>query len=95
MSRGRNVQRLQTEFVSSRSNGAGSGKPLNLSASAWPPVERAQNGSGMRAVLLGSHVGRKRESSGTGVFLPRTSGAPTGTRRKSGTVHSSLFLCRH
>ncbi|KAM6550800.1 hypothetical protein CsatB_000608 [Cannabis sativa] len=59
-------------------------RPLGLSPSAWPSLQQGQsqpNGSGMRAVFLGNPV-EKRESVGTGVFLPRQVGAQPETRRK-------------
>ncbi|GAV65464.1 hypothetical protein CFOL_v3_08979 [Cephalotus follicularis] len=66
------------------------GRPLGLSPSAWPPLQQPQqqynnqrNGSGMRAVFLGSN-GTKRESVGTGVFLPRRIGTVTECRKKPG-----------
>ncbi|KAK2414494.1 hypothetical protein QL285_037080 [Trifolium repens] len=66
--------------VAGRNNGA-----LGLSSSAWPTLQHAkhqqiqnqQYGSGMRAVFLGNNSGR-RESTGTGVFLPR----PVESRKK-------------
>ncbi|GAU41846.1 hypothetical protein TSUD_177570 [Trifolium subterraneum] len=61
--------------VDGRNNGA-----LGLSSSAWPTLQHAKNqqyGSGMRAVFLGNSAGR-RESTGTGVFLPR----PVESRKK-------------
>lgn len=70
------------DFVGSRVN---STRPLGLSPSAWPPLQQShsQNGSGMQAVFLGNPVA-KRESTGTGVFLPRQIGssAPTEPRKK-------------
>ncbi|XP_072976274.1 uncharacterized protein [Typha angustifolia] len=58
-----------------------SSRPLGLSPSAWPPLSKPQQpGSGMRAVFLTS--GAKRESAGTGVFLPRSTGTPTVPRKK-------------
>ncbi|CAL2268224.1 unnamed protein product [Prunus armeniaca] len=67
-------------------------RPLGLSPSAWPPLQQAQqqqqyqkNGSGMRAVFLGTqNAGAKRECAGTGVFLPRQIGAQSETRKKTG-----------
>ncbi|XP_050382996.1 uncharacterized protein LOC126799775 [Argentina anserina] len=53
--------------------------PLALSPSAWPALQQAQlqqfqpNGPGFRGVL----VGAKKESTGTGVFLPRQIGTTT------------------
>ncbi|XP_043698230.1 uncharacterized protein LOC122648963 isoform X2 [Telopea speciosissima] len=70
------------------------GRPLDLSSSAWPPLQQQQQpqplphphhhhnaGSGMRAVFLGG-ADSKRESSGTGVFLPRRVGSPAEFRKK-------------
>lgn len=57
--------------------------PLGLSPSAWPPLQQAQqqqfqpNGPGFRGVL----VGAKKESTGTGVFLPRQIGTPSENPR--------------
>ena len=61
-----------------------------LCASAWPPLQQQhakqhqhhqQYGSGMRAVFLGNP---KRESTGTGVFLPRRIDSPVETKKKPG-----------
>ncbi|GMH10197.1 hypothetical protein Nepgr_012038 [Nepenthes gracilis] len=58
-------------------------RPQSLSSTAWPPLQRNQQqqpplpGTGMRAVFLGTPAS-KRESAGTGVFLPR----PTDSRKK-------------
>jgi hypothetical protein len=75
-----------------RNNGA-----LGLSSSAWPTLQHAkhqqiqnqQYGSGMRAVFLGNNSGR-RESTGTGVFLPR----PVESRKKPGRINffHAVFL---
>lgn len=62
--------------------------------SAWPTLQQSRqqqpppppppaSRSGMRAVFLGN-PNPKRESTGTGVFLPRQIGAPTETRKKRG-----------
>ncbi|XP_062095420.1 uncharacterized protein LOC133801257 [Humulus lupulus] len=75
MNRARN-----SEFMGSTKNN----RPLGLSPSAWPPLQQGQsqpNGSGMRAVFLGNPAA-KRESVGTGVFLPRQVGTQPETRRK-------------
>ncbi|KAL8152749.1 hypothetical protein V2J09_010509 [Rumex salicifolius] len=70
-----------------------SNRPLGLSTSAWPPLQHPTNrqvpaaatqnhlpGSGVRALFLGNPDGSKRESTGTGVFLPRRVN-PTETRK--------------
>ncbi|MQL80746.1 hypothetical protein Taro_013202 [Colocasia esculenta] len=59
--------------------GSRSSRPLGLPAAAWPPLQQ-QAGSGMRAMFLSP--ASKRESCGTGVFLPRTAGNPTELRKK-------------
>ncbi|OIW07516.1 hypothetical protein TanjilG_14462 [Lupinus angustifolius] len=64
-------------------------KPHDLSSTAWPSLQHAKqiqnqnhqqqfgsNGNGMRAIFLG---GGRRESTGTGVFLPRPA---TESRKK-------------
>ncbi|XP_071720545.1 uncharacterized protein [Rutidosis leptorrhynchoides] len=59
------------------------GRPL----STWPtqlhPGQRV-SGSGMRAVFLGNSNTAKRETTGTGVFLPRQIGAPAEPIKKRG-----------
>lgn len=71
-------------------NGRCNSRPLGLPPSAWPPLQQQQqqqhqqqhqNGSGMRAVFLGGS-GARRESTGTGVFLPRRNGNSSDSRRK-------------
>lgn len=61
---------------------------IGLAASAWPPLQR-QQGSGMRAVFLNS-PGTRRESTGTGVFLPRRAGTHNDSRKKP--VCSTVLL---
>lgn len=51
-----------------------------LSSSSWLPPPQ---GSGMRALFLGP-PGGKRECAGTGVFLPRHTGAQSEPRKKPG-----------
>lgn len=69
------------EIVANRNS-----RQVGLSLSAWPPLQQQQqqtqqNGSGMRAVFLGT-PGAKKECAGTGVFLPRRAGYPPETRKK-------------
>ncbi|KAB1200267.1 hypothetical protein CJ030_MR0G007693 [Morella rubra] len=81
---------VQNRGRNSECAGVRNARPLGLSASAWPPLRHPQNqqqnqqqnsGSGMRAVFLGT-PGGKRESTGTGVFLPRHVDGPSDARRK-------------
>ncbi|XP_076938261.1 uncharacterized protein LOC143606348 [Bidens hawaiensis] len=58
-------------------NGIGSHRPVGQ-----PPQRHP--GMGMRAVFLGNPNNTKRESTGTGVFLPRQTGAPTEPAKKRG-----------
>jgi hypothetical protein len=68
------------------------GRPLGLPQSAWPSLQAQQqnqlprhNGSGTRAVFLGGS-GVKRESAGTGVFLPRRYNSAPECCKKTGTL---------
>lgn len=76
----------------------GSNTPLGLSPSAWPPLPKQSPnaqppGSGMRAVFL-SETGTKRESAGTGVFLPRRVGSPAEPpRKKPSKILLFVFFC--
>ncbi|KAI3742269.1 hypothetical protein L1987_59949 [Smallanthus sonchifolius] len=74
-------QYLQLMLQSRTRNESINGRPL----SSWPTQQPPQRppGSGMRAVFLGNPT-TKRESTGTGVFLPRQSGAPTEPFKKRG-----------
>ncbi|KAK6933083.1 hypothetical protein RJ641_035977 [Dillenia turbinata] len=79
-------------------------RPLGLPQSAWPPLQvhhnqnphnhnqqqlqNLSNGSGMRAAFLGGS-GVRRESTGTGVFLPRrygTTSTPEPRRKPGGST---------
>ncbi|KAH0454635.1 hypothetical protein IEQ34_016559 [Dendrobium chrysotoxum] len=56
-------------------------RPLGfLSSSASPPVMQSQPSSGMHVVFLNP----RKESSGTGVFLPRQPGSPNEPRKQPG-----------
>lgn len=73
-----------------RRNDAGNSRPVAPPVSTWPTPQQSQQqpqqrppGSGMRAVFLGNPT-TKRESTGTGVFLPRQIGAPTEPIKKRG-----------
>ncbi|PIA25912.1 hypothetical protein AQUCO_10300005v1, partial [Aquilegia coerulea] len=63
----------QVQSSVGRTTGLGNGRcsrTLGLPPSAWPPLQQQnQNGSGMGAVFLNGS-GARRESSGTGVFIP-------------------------
>ncbi|PRQ43077.1 hypothetical protein RchiOBHm_Chr3g0464501 [Rosa chinensis] len=72
-------QRAQSHpMVQNRVRNTNNG-PLGLSPSAWPPLQQAQrqqfqpNGPGFQGALMGA----KKESTGTGVFLPRQIGTPS------------------
>lgn len=54
-------------------------------------INNQQFGSGMRAVFLGNGSGR-RESAGTGVFLPRRVDRPAESRKKPGECFFYVFL---
>ncbi|KAK9075860.1 hypothetical protein SSX86_004189 [Deinandra increscens subsp. villosa] len=73
-------------------------RPVASSSPAWlnaqqpqPPAPQRQTGSGMRAVFLGNQTA-KRESTGTGVFLPRQPGAPTEPVKNRGSCCSTVLL---
>lgn len=83
-------QYLQMTQQNRGRNESGNGRPVATSLSAWPTPQQSQQqppqrtpGSGMRAVFLGN-LGTKRESTGTGVFLPRQTGALTEPPKKRG-----------
>ncbi|KAL3753738.1 hypothetical protein ACJRO7_001039 [Eucalyptus globulus] len=92
----------QTPFQGVRNNdfaGVGNGRFVGAAAPAWPTLHQAHpqselrshhhnrhlHGSGARAVFLGS-AGIKRESAGTGVFLPRRAGLEPEPRKKTGST---------
>ncbi|XP_020571127.1 uncharacterized protein LOC110018218 [Phalaenopsis equestris] len=58
-----------------------------LASSPWSPLpqQQQQPSSGMRALFLNS-TGARRESAGTGVFLPRRAGSPTAKKPACSTV---------
>nr|GEV79486.1 hypothetical protein [Tanacetum cinerariifolium] len=68
-------------------NGNGNGRNVTAPLSTWSTQQQSQQartpGSGMRAVFLGNPT-TKRESTGTGVFLPRQVGAPVEPNKKRG-----------
>ncbi|KAL2940429.1 hypothetical protein RDABS01_007388 [Bienertia sinuspersici] len=88
------------------------GGPLGLPQSAWPPLRPNHHrqpttaGPGMRAVFLngpgtGSMPAMKRQSAGTGVFLPRRAGTthqqpppPPESRKKPNGNSTVLFPAR-
>ncbi|KAH0465096.1 hypothetical protein IEQ34_005199 [Dendrobium chrysotoxum] len=78
----------QVSAAWSRQNRTRNNRNIGLAASAWPPLQR-QQGSGMRAVFLNS-PGTRRESTGTGVFLPRRAGIHNESRKKP--VCSTVLL---
>eukprot|EP00252_Welwitschia_mirabilis_P024550 TRINITY_DN7327_c0_g3_i1.p1 TRINITY_DN7327_c0_g3~~TRINITY_DN7327_c0_g3_i1.p1 ORF type:complete len:376 (-),score=83.93 TRINITY_DN7327_c0_g3_i1:418-1545(-) len=61
-------------------NGRNLRSDYHAASSVWPPGKQTM-GSGMRAVFLGTN-GSRRESGGTGVFLPRRTGCNSDLRRK-------------
>ncbi|PIA54535.1 hypothetical protein AQUCO_00900827v1 [Aquilegia coerulea] len=67
----------QVQSSVGRTTGLGNGRcsrTLGLPPNAWPPLQQQnQSGSGMRAVFLNGS-GARRESSGTGVFIPLRNG---------------------
>nr|XP_043620847.1 uncharacterized protein LOC122592629 [Erigeron canadensis] len=82
-------QYLQMVLQNRKRNEAGSVRVGSVAPplSSWPTPQQSQQrppGSGMRAVFLGNPGTVKRESTGTGVFLPRQAGAPTEPVKKRG-----------
>ncbi|XP_022145688.1 uncharacterized protein LOC111015081 [Momordica charantia] len=67
------------EFVGNRDH-----RSRGLSSSAWLPPQQPPQGSGMRALFLGTPPAGKRECAGTGVFLPRHTGTQSEPRKKPG-----------
>lgn len=86
---------LQNRSRNENVYGNGNNRPVvSPSSQAWPTLQQSQqqpatrsSGSGMRAVFLGN-PSTKRESTGTGVFLPRQTGAPSEPFKKRG-----MFEC--
>ncbi|KAK3037480.1 hypothetical protein RJ639_031974 [Escallonia herrerae] len=88
MKQQRQFQQNQAQHMAQSKARSNNARPLALPQSAWPTLQQSQQqqqqpGSGMRAVFLGNPA-TKRECAGTGVFLPRRTGAPTETRKKPG-----------
>ncbi|PWA78866.1 hypothetical protein CTI12_AA211790 [Artemisia annua] len=83
------IQQQQSRKRNESVNGNGNGRNVTAPLSAWPTPQQSQQqqtrttGSGMRAVFLGNPT-TKRESTGTGVFLPRQVGAPVEPNKKRG-----------
>ena len=74
----------------------GNGRNVTAPLSAWPTPQQSQQqtrttGSGMRAVFLGNPT-TKRESTGTGVFLPRQVGAPVEPNKKRGILNFLIIF---
>lgn len=91
------MQQLQNRVRQSNAVGLENrpcGRSSNVPQSAWTSLQMQHGGRNqtgvcnhkMRAVMLnGASTGVKRESTGTGVFLPRTRyGNPPETKKKSG-----------
>ncbi|KAM0941394.1 hypothetical protein DsansV1_C17g0148281 [Dioscorea sansibarensis] len=82
-----------------RGGGVGSnhGRALGLPPSAWSSLQQqhqqSPTGSGMRAIFLNGS-GTRRESSGTGVFLPRRAGNTNEARRKPAACSTVLLPAR-
>lgn len=76
-------QLLQNQTAVQNNRGRNTVTPLGLSSSTWPPLQPRKTGSDMRAVFAGNPRA-KRESAGTGVFLPRRVVPPMETRKKPG-----------
>ncbi|XP_076955018.1 uncharacterized protein LOC143629692 isoform X2 [Bidens hawaiensis] len=70
-------QYMQMMTVNRSRSEIGSHRPVGQPPPSHP-------GMGMRAVFLGNPNNTKRESTGTGVFLPRQTGAPTEPAKKRG-----------
>lgn len=82
------LQMIQQQNRNRNESVNGNGRNVTAPLSAWPTPQQSQQptrttGSGMRAVFLGNPTA-KRESTGTGVFLPRQVGAPLEPNKKRG-----------
>jgi hypothetical protein len=80
----------QQRSAGAKGAGCGGNATLGLNQAAWPPLQKpppchaqAHPAAGMRAVFL-TPPGAKSERTGTGVFLPRPTGAPAEPKKKSG-----------
>lgn len=80
------ASRLGGNGKPSNSNNHRSGRSINCNSPHRHQVPAVNGGSGMRAVFLGGN-GTGRESGGTGVFLPRTVGSGSESKRKPGNSH--------
>ncbi|KAK9920528.1 hypothetical protein M0R45_029083 [Rubus argutus] len=78
----RQQQIMKEQISASRVRNNNNG-PLGLSPSAWPPLltSSATTVSAKWAWFRGVLVGAKKESTGTGVFLPRQIGTPSENPR--------------
>lgn len=80
-------ERRRQQQQQNRARNGNDVRPLGSPNSAWPPLQKSQQqqqqppiaGSGMTAVFLN---GARRQSNGTGVFLPRRVGTPNEPKKK-------------
>lgn len=83
-------QHLSAAWGGGENRAARNNRTMNVSPFTWPPLHRRQQGSGMRALFLNSS-GTRRESAGTGVFLPRRAGGAHNDIRKKPACSSVLL----